>query len=99
MFWIAAVALKFQLTWMTFRGDSRGSLRIRAQTPLNAVRVSLSVWNDDYGRVSEQDVREGLSVTMFEWRDLPEGEFRVDGQARMIDGRIITSPALAVRVR
>jgi len=96
---IAATVLKFQLAWVTFRGDSRGFLRVRVVTPPDVVRVSVSVYNDDYGRMSEQDVREGVSMAWFQWRDVPEGEYGVDGRARTTAGAIIQSPTLRVRVR
>lgn len=96
---IAAAVLKFQLAWVTFKGDSRGLLRVRVVTPPDVVRVSVSVYNGDYGRMSEQDVREGYSVMWFQWRDVPEGDYGVDGRARLTDGSIIQSPTLQVRVR
>lgn len=96
---MAAAALKFTLAWVTFSGDMRGLLRVKATTPLTAERIRLEASGEDFGRVTEQDVRSDTSVMIIEWRDVPEGEYVVEGVARLTDGRLIRATPLQVRVR
>lgn len=94
--WMIAMLVGWVLTWTS---PGPGRLEVRLRVPEHTVRVAVTVWNGDYMRESEYNLRDGSTQTIVQWRGIPSDEYHLDARALSDAGRITQSPVWSIRVR